>query len=261
MKLLSIASFLIGFTIVFAQVTPLEKRGLIALHEATGGLNWRIPWNITSDPCINLWNGLQCRPIGGNQFQVWSVILQGNNLVGTIPTEIGLLTNVQFLYLSGNTISGTIPSDIGNLLQIVQIGFDKNLLTGGFPDMSRLGGLQTIYFQDNLLTGPLDPFSKLPRVQYIWLSRNRLQGTIPDALGDIFSLQQIGLDTNSLTGTIPSGFGLKQSLFQAFYGQGNQFSGPFPTNLCRTPVCDLSGSSTFSCPLPTPTCCHVTTCK
>jgi len=261
----SIVGFLLLLLFValaHAQTTAPELQALHTLYNATGGPQWRIPWDIRSDPCINEWNGVKCRAIGNNQFQVTSLVVQGNNLKGTIPAAIGSLTNLQFLYLSGNQLVGTIPSEVGQLLQLVQLGFDKNQLSGGFPDMSRLAGLQTIYFQDNLFTGPLDNLGRLPGVQYLWLSRNKLMGTIPNNLASIFSLQQIGLDSNSLTGTVPSGFGSTQNLFQAFYGQGNQFSGPFPTNLCKTAQCDLSGPlNMFTCPLPTPSCCHVTACK
>jgi len=245
-----------------SQLTPNELKGLLAIYNSTGGVNWRIPWNLSTDPCIGLWNGVKCRAIGSTQYNIWSLVLQGLNLVGTIPSEIGLLTNLQFFYLSGNQIGGTIPNAFSLMGELVQVGFDKNALTGGFPDLSRLSKLQTVYLQNNKLTGPLDPWAKVPNIQYLWFSFNTLQGTIPNALGEIYSLQQIGLDSNMLTGTIPSGFGVRQNLFQAFYGQGNQFSGAFPTNLCRTDACDLSGpTNVFTCPLPNPPCCHVNTCK
>jgi len=259
---LVLVCFVLGLSSAFAQTSPQEIFALSALYNATGGPNWRIPWTMNGDPCATNWNGLSCRNVGSNQFQIWSLVLKGNNLRGTIPSEIGLLTNVQFLYLSGNNLYGTIPSTLGNLRQLVQFGFDKNQLTGGFPEMSQLGGLQTVYLQDNLLTGPLDPFGRVPNLQYLWLDRNSLQGTLPASLGEIFSLQQIGVDYNQLTGTVPSEFGVKQNIFQAFYGQNNQFSGVFPKNLCIAAQCDLSGpANVFSCPLPNPPCCHVLTCK
>jgi len=263
MRILSVACFLLFLTLASAQTGALEIRALSALYNATGGPNWRIQWNMGTDPCIMNWPGVKCRPAGGNnQFQIWSLTVQGNNLVGTIPTDIGLLTNIQFLFLSGNALSGTIPAEINSLRQLVQVGFDKNQLTGGFPDLSQLLGLQIVYLQNNLLTGTLLPFSKLPALQYLWLSGNNLEGTLPNELGDLFNLQQLGIDGNKLTGTVPSGFGVRQNLFQAFYGQGNQFSGAFPTNLCRVATCDLSGpTNVFTCPLPVPPCCHVTVCK
>jgi Leucine-rich repeat (LRR) protein len=250
--------------VVLAQTTPNEKSGLISLYNSTGGpTSWINKWDITTDPCINSWFGVSCRPIGGNQYNVWRIVLQGNNMAGTLPTAIGLLTFLQFFYLSGNSIGGTLPVEIGNLVQLVQLGLDKNQMTGGFPDsLSKLGGLQVIYFQNNLLTGPIDNLAKLPAIQYLWLSQNTIKGTIPTILGDIFTLQQIGLNDNQFTGTVPTGFGTKQNLFQAFYGQRNLLTGAFPTHLCASGItCDLTIGNVFDCPIPTPTCCGVTTCK
>jgi len=256
----AIITIAVLLSLVCAQTTNREKAGLVAIYNSTGGANWRSGWDINTDPCINSWFGVKCRPIGNNQYNVWSLVLQGNNLAGTLPTEVGLLTNMQFFYLSGNNIFGTVPTETGLMTQLVQIGLDKNQFTGGVPSTwSALGGLQIVYFQENLFTGPLDALATLPAIQYLWFGNNKLQGTIPNALGEIFTLQQIGINDNELTGTVPSGFGLKQNLFQAFYAQNNKLTGAFPKNLCPTPTCDLSGN-TFTCPLPSPTCCHIATC-
>jgi len=248
------------FSLVTSQTTPREKAGLLALFNNTGGSSWTNTWNILSDPCINNWFGIKCRAFGSNQWNIWSLVLQGNNLIGPLPTEIGLLDQLQFLFLSGNQIQGTLPAQIGDLKQLVQLGLDKNAISGGFPNtMQGLGGLQIIYAQDNQFSGPIDVLGRLTGIQYLWLSRNKLIGTLPPQIGNVFTLQQVGVDSNQLTGTVPSGFGTRQALFQAFYGQNNKFTGLFPMNLCPTATCDLSGN-TFACPLPNPTCCHVTTC-
>jgi len=250
------------FSLVTSQTTAREKAGLQALWNSTGGPGWSTQWNIGSDPCINSWFGVQCRPFGTNQYNVWSLVLQSNNLAGTIPSDIQLLDQLQFLYLSKNRIQGTLPSEMGELRQLVQLGLDGNMITGGFPQtFSLMSGLQWLYAQDNLLTGPLEAISTLTNLQYLYLSRNRIVGTLPGLIGNIFSLQQIGVDSNQLTGTVPSGFGLRQNLLQSFYGQSNQFTGAFPVNLCIPTLqnCDLGGN-VFTCPLPSPTCCHAITC-
>eukprot|EP01124_Arcella_intermedia_P029350 TRINITY_DN6180_c0_g1_i1.p1 TRINITY_DN6180_c0_g1~~TRINITY_DN6180_c0_g1_i1.p1 ORF type:complete len:259 (+),score=42.64 TRINITY_DN6180_c0_g1_i1:47-823(+) len=243
----------------FCQTTaPMEIVALKAVYTATGGANWRVGWNVSKDPCRDSWVGVQCR-IQDNTLTVWSLVLQGNNLIGTIPTEIALLANLQFLYLSSNYLSGSIPTEMSRLSNLIQIGFDKNLLSGSFPDLSASKNLQNIFLQDNKFTGPLDPFGKLPNLQILYLSRNSLLGTIPDSLGQLYSLQQVGVDYNMLSGAVPAGFGDRQANLQAFYGQGNNFSGTFPANLCKVALCDLSGgNTTFMCPHQG--CCHFNVC-
>jgi Leucine-rich repeat (LRR) protein len=45
--------------------------------------------------------------------------LSRNLLTGTIPTELGKLTNLRMLSLSGNQLTGTIPSELGKLNNLV----------------------------------------------------------------------------------------------------------------------------------------------
>jgi hypothetical protein len=41
--------------------------------------------------------------------------LTNGGFSGTLPTELGLMTNLKFLFLSKNAIHGTVPSELGNL--------------------------------------------------------------------------------------------------------------------------------------------------
>ena len=41
--------------------------------------------------------------------------LYGNNLTGTIPSELGKLTKLRYLSLALNPLTGPIPSEIGLL--------------------------------------------------------------------------------------------------------------------------------------------------
>jgi len=221
-----------------------------------GGPNWRVPWTLTGDPCATNWFGVSCIPVG-NEQRVFKLVLQGNNLIGTLPDKLAGLSYVQYLYLSGNYLDGTIPSSLGGLSQLQQLGLDKNSLTGGFPVFTSQA-LTELFLQDNQFTGPLDPLARTPSLQYLYLSRNNLTGTIPDSLANMFTLQQIGIDSNKLTGNIPSAFGARQNYLQSFFGQNNSFSGTFPTNLCNVQNCDISGGSSFTCPHVS--CCHVLAC-
>ena len=47
-----------------------------------------------------------------------TLILEGNQLIGSIPPEIGNLTNLTVLSLWGNQLIGSIPSEIGNLTNL-----------------------------------------------------------------------------------------------------------------------------------------------
>mmetsp|Transcript_20378 Transcript_20378/g.31455 ORF Transcript_20378/g.31455 Transcript_20378/m.31455 type:complete len:528 (+) Transcript_20378:82-1665(+) len=89
-----------------------------------------------------------------------------NNLVGTVPHEIGNLKKLQILYLARNDLYGTIPSSIGQLKELTYLGLHHNQLTGTFPSnyMGNLTKLRTVYLEKNDLEGTIkrmDPFCQL----------------------------------------------------------------------------------------------------
>ena len=47
------------------------------------------------------------------QLQV--LYIQGNSFQGSLPEEIGKLTDLRYLNASSNQISGTVPPSIGNM--------------------------------------------------------------------------------------------------------------------------------------------------
>ncbi len=68
-------------------IPPPQLAALKALYVATGGDQWKINtgWNDpNADPCQ--WHGVGCDAVNG---VVQQVILSSNNLVGTIPPELG----------------------------------------------------------------------------------------------------------------------------------------------------------------------------
>ena len=56
-----------------------------------------------------------------------------NNLVGTIPSQIGILTKLRVFEVDHNGLTGTIPTELGNLINIVELDLDDNKLTGTIP--------------------------------------------------------------------------------------------------------------------------------
>ena len=53
-----------------------------------------------------------------SKFKVKNLDLNYLNLIGKIPTEIGQLVNLKFLYLDDNKLTGKIPTEIGQLVNL-----------------------------------------------------------------------------------------------------------------------------------------------
>lgn len=104
---------------------------------------------------------------------------------GTLPTTLGLLTNLKHLKLEHNSLTGSIPSVLGNLISIQELTLNNNKFI--LPVPQALG-------QDTNL-------------QILNLGNNLLTGTVPSQLTLLTNLQFLGLNNNYLTGrTLPLGF-------------------------------------------------------
>ena len=100
-------------------------------------------------------------------------------LVGTIPTQIGLLTNLIDWKSYETKLTGTLPSELGNLLKLEKLDIADCYFTGDVP--SQLG--------------------KLSMLEHITLDSNRFSGTFPQQIFKLSSLIDVHLHRNpNLTG-------------------------------------------------------------
>jgi hypothetical protein len=161
----------------------LQRYVLATLYYSMGGEGWIIQGSWLSEINECLWfesdNGAPICADG----EIIEIALDSNNLIGTIPEEIALLTKLTSVALYNNKLSGSIPSSIGYLTNLVTtLDFDSNSLTGSIPES--LGNLVNL--------------------QVLWLKTNDLSGSIPTALGRMSGLVEMYLQENSrLTGTMP----------------------------------------------------------
>lgn len=122
------------------------------------------PWSCPSLSAVNSlswckpWTGVICS--FGTIKKITSLTLQNNDLVGTLPSSLGLLTSLKrFLWIFDNHLYGTIPSSLGNLSSLLSLRLDRNLLTGTVPlSLERLTKLQTLNLNTNYLIGTLPTY-------------------------------------------------------------------------------------------------------
>lgn len=161
---------------------------------------------------------------------VTGINLGYNNLVGTLPAELGNLPQLVSLGLPYNQLQGEIPPELGNLGKLTDLGLNYNQLSGPLPaDLSKLGELRYIQLQGNQLSGALpSSLGSLSKLQYLDLGQNQFTGGIPSWLGDLAALQYLALSGNQFTGPIPSELG-KLTGLQDLFLQSNQLSGGIPS--------------------------------
>ena len=123
----------------------------------------------------------------------------------SIPTELGSLTNLESLSLGSNQLSGSIPAELGSLTNLTSLWLYGNQLSGGIPtELGSLTNLTSLSLSGNQLSGGIPTeLGSLTNLTYLYLHENSLTGCIPRELGGATKLQYLLLHNNSLIGVIP----------------------------------------------------------
>jgi len=71
------------------------------------------------------------------------------NLSGTLPTEMGRLTSMEWLQVWENKLTGSIPSEIGLMTRLTSMNLSENRFTGLIPtEIAQLSNMKMLTFQD-----------------------------------------------------------------------------------------------------------------
>ncbi|PKA53853.1 Piriformospora indica-insensitive protein 2 [Apostasia shenzhenica] len=129
-------------------------------------------------------------------------------LVGEIPTEIGLLSNLQSLVLVENGLGGSLPHELGSLVRLRRLSLARNRFLGFIPVSlgTNLNELLILDLSSNFLTGSIpSSVSGFTSLLKLDLSNNLLNESLPLELGNLKNLILLDLQNNSLSGgLIPS---------------------------------------------------------
>ena len=189
----------------FETINPLirDSLALVALYNATDGPSWNNNENWLTGP-VNTWFGISVE-----NNRVGNISLSENNLIGTLPAEIGLLDSLKNLVLWGNQLSGQIPSEIGNLSRLITLDLGINSFSGTIPaQIGQLLNLEYLFIgSGNQLTGAIPSvLGQLVNLKVLALDENNLLGGIPSDLGNLIQLTHLFLNGNLLWGEVPSAF-------------------------------------------------------
>ena len=151
-----------------AKANATDRAILMAFYQATGGGSAWTGDNWGSDEPIGTWEGVRTNAEG----RVTRLSLSRSQLSGSIPVELGQLTNLIWLDLSESQLSGSIPVELGQLTNLILLNLQSNNLSGSIP--AELG--------------------KLTKLQWLSLSGNhQLSDSIPSWLGQLTNLTWLDL--------------------------------------------------------------------
>jgi len=187
---------------VSAALPDAELDALKQLYAATNGDQWKNHdgwFEAGTDPCKD-WFGVTCTSDGTS---VQALSLSNNNLVGSLPEEIGNLANIISVDFGLNKLSGDLPKSFFNLSKMYAISLKENAFTGPL-DFSAMTGLQFAHLDFNQFDGNLLPFCSCSSLKVLGLTDNLIGGAIPDCFVSFTQLQTLMLGGNLLRGSIPA---------------------------------------------------------
>ena len=147
-----------------------DQAALLALVNATNGSRWKNNKNWLSDLPLSIWYGVTTNAQG----RVVELNLFENQLSGSIPPELGNLSNLEVLVLAYNQLSGSIPPELGNLSKLEVLILGGNSLSGPIPpELGNLSKLEVLILGIKpLWDAALPGFSNLPKFEYLLLYDN-----------------------------------------------------------------------------------------
>lgn len=166
-----------------------------------------------------------------------NVVYNSDSYTGTIPTQYGLLTNLQRLLLQSNELTGPVPTELGNLAKLkVACNVEFNSLSFTLPtQLGRLTALtSTFSLEYNYFTGRIPTqFGQLEALQTTFdVSSNQLTSEVPTELGELSNLLlRLYTQNNQLTGRIPTELALLTSMTYHLYFFDNSLTGQVPSQM------------------------------
>ncbi|CAB9528373.1 LRR receptor-like serine threonine-protein kinase [Seminavis robusta] len=195
------------------QAVPGSRKRDVQTEESERSQEAFEPWLSPQHECQ--WWSLA--PVNGystcnndSSFYV-SLDVEGNNLAGELPPELGLLTTLESIFVGRDRQThGPIVSQIGQLTRLRELHLGGSQSTGTIPtELARLS--------DTL--------------EYLGIGFNRLTGTFPSQLTALSKLEQLKIDANRLHGTLPKNLGSHLSNLRIVSFYRNQFNGTVLSSL------------------------------
>ncbi|KAL3635732.1 hypothetical protein CASFOL_020279 [Castilleja foliolosa] len=182
--------------------------------------------------------------------QLKSLSLGSVQIGGQIPDGLRTQKGLTDLVLSNCSITGMLPKWLSSFMNLTLLDLSNNHIKGPIPELAP--SMTHLDLSNNHIEGPIPELSST--MNYLDLSDNILiNGSIPDSLCQLKSLQTLDLSKNHLSGNLPDCWGNFESLDIARLSS-NQFSGDIPNSIggafCNLRFLQLN-NNTFTGQLPT----------
>ena len=202
---------------ITAHIPREECEALASLYLATDGDNWTSSTNWFATTDVESWHGVSVFDVAGQKY-VQGLYLHkssgsdtdgfvaswnGNNLVGTLPSELWNLSKIEHMNLSKNTL-GSFPEHIWTINSLKRLILVDSNMFGVLPgSMENMDMLEILNMQSNPLSGTLDVLKNMDMLQQLLASNTNISGELPVSLTINSQLQDIRLESTNISWEIP----------------------------------------------------------
>lgn len=151
------------------------------------------PNNFTTNwigPSVCNYTGVYCAPsLKDNKTRVVAGIdLNHGDIAGSLPDELGLLTDLALIHLNSNRFCGVVPATLSNLSLLYELDLSNNRLVGPFPAV--VLSLPTLNYLDlryNNFEGAVPPQLFAKKIDAVFLNDNRFtKFSIPSSISGTY---------------------------------------------------------------------------
>ncbi|XP_054785099.1 putative leucine-rich repeat receptor-like serine/threonine-protein kinase At2g24130 isoform X2 [Prosopis cineraria] len=164
-----------------------------------------------------------------------SLLLQENQIYGSIPDSVSKLSSLMILNLTSNLLNGTISPEISKLSNLEQLFLSNNHFKTAIPEaLGNCLNLGLLDLSHNEFSGGIpESLGKLGRLNSLFLNNNHLTGKVPSTIGQCIGLYRLDLSYNRLSGSIPPELTGLHEIRIFINLSNNQLEGPLPIELSK----------------------------
>jgi len=239
----------------------MERYVATVFYYSMGGKSWTNEFNfLTPNMTTCQWGQSYMRPSGlfrvgigcTRDFRIGDITLDQNNLVGSLPAELGFLSEIRYFSIISNSVSGTFPDRLKYWRKLIIFDAYANSLSGEIPEwIANWSTIRSIRLSSNELSGTLPSGMKnLTEVSFMFLDDNLFEGSL-DNLGNCRKLTSLYLEDNDFEQKVDSNFLPNLNLLLRFDVSDNELTGEVPVHLFSgglLDVLDIHGNQLTSFP-------------
>jgi hypothetical protein len=124
-----------------------------------------------------------------------------NEHTGSLPSEIGRLSAVQYLDISSNSLTGTLPVTLSGMTSLKTLWLGDNMLSGTIPtQLGLMSNLENIYLvsSTSYIKVTEEPRHTSLLTMCFFQSGNNFFGSVPAEVCALASLQNIEVDCSKV---------------------------------------------------------------